>query len=171
MSSALPEIVDAWRMVNARRSFQGKLPLAAMKRLASSLAAVDGEVVFDLEFDKDALGIPYLQVKANTALPLICQRTLELFALPVKIDTRLGLLTKEEDEASLPADYEPLLLTDGGLNLADVIEDELILAVPVIPVKPGTEFSERTFPANAQETPEEDERPHPFAALEKLYKK
>ena len=159
-------------MVNARRSFQGVLPLASMRRLATSLAAVEGEVAFDLEFDKDATGIPYLHVKANTALPLTCQRTLEAFALPVQVDTRLGLLTKEEDEAALPAGYEPLMLTEsGGLKLADVIEDELILAVPVVPVKPGTEFGERTFPANAQDTSEQDERPNPFAALGKLYKK
>lgn len=158
-------------MVNARRSFQGVLPLASMRRLATSLAAVDGEVAFDLEFDKDATGIPYLHVKATTALPLTCQRTLEAFALPVQVDTRLGLLTREEDEAALPAGYEPLLLTEGGLKLADVIEDELILAVPVVPVKPGTEFGERTFPADAKETVEQDERPNPFAALEKLYKK
>ena len=158
-------------MVTARRSFQGVLPLAAMPRLATSLAAVDGQVAFDLEFDRDATGTPYLHVKANTALPLICQRTLESFALPVSVDTRLGLLTDEKDEVSLPAGYEPLLLTDNGLRLADVVEDELILAVPVVPVKPGTEFGERTFPANAHDEEESDERPNPFAALEKLYKK
>jgi uncharacterized protein len=70
-------------------------------------------VVFDLEFGKDDLGIAFLQVRVSAALPLTCQRTLEVFDLPVQIDSRLGLITREEDEAGLPAGYEPLM-TDGA---------------------------------------------------------
>ena len=43
----------------------------------------------------------------------------------------------ESEEAALPPGYEPLLIADGQVNLADVIEDELILALPVVPLKPG----------------------------------
>lgn len=171
MSSALPDVVDAWRMVNARRSFQGVLPLKAMRRLATSLSASEGEVAFDLEFDKDATGVPYLHVKATTALPLTCQRTLEPFALPVTVDTRLGLMTDEKEEAALPPGYEPLLLTEGGLKLADVVEDELILALPVVPIKPGTERDGYVYSSGDEDTEELEERPNPFAKLENLYKK
>jgi uncharacterized protein len=90
MPQALPEIVDAWRMVQSRRQFGGKLALSGMPRLAADLAEPTGEAVFDLEFDKDELGVPYLHVRADAALPLICQRSLERFELPVHIDTRLG---------------------------------------------------------------------------------
>src|SRR5262252_8760874 len=79
MSQALPENVDAWRMVQARRRFEGKLPLAALPRLAADLAACDGDVVFDLEFDRDELGVSFLRVRADAVLPLICQRTLDRF--------------------------------------------------------------------------------------------
>ncbi|HEX6832764.1 MAG TPA: YceD family protein [Rudaea sp.] len=173
MSSALPDVVDAWRMVHARRSFQGVLPLAAMPRLATSLAAAEGEVAFDLEFDKDATGVPYLRVKANTALPLTCQRTLEPFALPVRIDTKLGLIANEADEAALPPGYEPLLLSDNGLRLADVVEDELILALPVVPMKPGTELGGYAYSSgnDGDGAEEEQARPNPFAQLGNLYKK
>ena len=167
MSPALPDVVDAWRMVNARRTFQGVLPLAAMPRLASSLANVDGSVTFDLEFGRDDIGVASLYVRATAALPLVCQRTLETFNLPVRIDARLGLIANEADEAALPAGYEPLLLTEAGLRPADVIEDELILALPVVPVKPGTESVESTW--GADDGDEEDEpRPNPFAALQKI---
>src|SRR5215831_16006273 len=65
MSQALPENVDAWRMVQARRRFEGKLPLAALKRLAADLAAADGDAAYDLEFDKDEFGVAYLHVRAD----------------------------------------------------------------------------------------------------------
>lgn len=165
MNAALPETVDAWRMVQTRRLFQGSLPLAAMSRLRDSLAATDGVVTFDLEFGKDDLSVPHLHVRADAALPLICQRTLEMFALPVHIDVRLGLITQEADEAALPTGYEPLLISDGALRLADVIEDELILALPVIPVKPGAAPTEHTF--GEVDEPPEAAQPNPFAVLQK----
>jgi uncharacterized protein len=166
MSAALPEIVDAWRMVQAGRRFQGRMPLASMSRLIPYLASTQGNVEFELEFGKDALGIAYVHVRADTALPLVCQRTLDVFELPVAIDARLGLITNEADEAGLPPGYEPLLTTDGSLHPSDVIEDELILAVPVVPVKPGTEQVERSWSDPLEEDPEQ--QPKPFAALQKL---
>jgi uncharacterized protein len=167
MSQALPEIVDAWRMVQARRRFDGTLRLAGMSRLAADLAEPDGDVAFALEFDKDELGVPYLHVRADAVLPLICQRSLDRFELPVHVDSRLGLIAREADEAGLPDGYEPLLVSDGGLRLADVVEDELILAVPAVPVKPGTEHVDRVW-GDAPEEPEAAPRENPFAALKTM---
>lgn len=126
-------------MVAAGRSFQGTLPLSGMSRLAPSLADTEGDAAYDLRFMRDALGVALLVVHVEAALPLICQRSLERFALPVVVETRLGLIELERDEAGLPPDCEPLLLTNGMLDPAAVVEDELVLAVPLIPVRPGSE--------------------------------
>jgi uncharacterized protein len=167
MSQALPEVVDVWRMVQAGRRFSGKLPFAAMPRLVADLASSEGSADFELDFGKDEFGVSFLHVRADAALPLTCQRTLDVFKLPVAIDTRLGLITNEEDEAGLPPGYEPLLTTDGSVRLADVVEDELILAVPVVPVKPGTEQVERSWDDSA-EAAEPEAKPNPFAALKTM---
>ena len=80
---------------------------------------------------------------------------------------RLGLIREEADEAGLPEGYEPLLLSeDGALRPAELVEDELILAVPVVPVKPGTEAMERDWPVRE----EEQRQASPFAALARLKK-
>ena len=167
MSQGLPEIVDAWRMVQARRRFSGTLALSALPRLAADLDDPAGSVAFELEFDKDETGVAFVHVRADAALPLICQRSLDRFELPVRVDTRLGLIAHEADEAGLPAGYEPLLTTDGALHLADVVEDELILAVPAVPVKPGSEHVERSW-GGAAEEPAVAERDKPFEALKKM---
>lgn len=169
MSTALPEIVDAWRMVTARRSFQGGIPQARLRRLALSLAATEAEVAYNLEFGRDELGIAYVWVRAQTCLTLVCQRSLEAFELPVVIDTHLGLITEEQEEAGLPPGYEPLLTRDGQLRLADVIEDELILALPVVPMKPAQGESETVW-TTMEEDAEVTSHPNPFAELEKLKK-
>jgi len=166
MNAALPESVDAWRMVQARRVFQGRLPLAGFKRLRDSLAAGSGEVSYTLEFGKDEIGIAHLHVRADASLPLTCQRTLEVFGLPVHVDAKLGLIARETDEAALPSDYEPLLTPDGQISPAEVIEDELILALPVVPLKPGAEDASQVW--GATDEVQDDEQENPFAALKKM---
>lgn len=157
-------------MVTARRLFHGTLPLTAMPRLLGSVAAPTGTVSYDLEFGRDELGVAYLQVRADVPLTLICQRTLEEFVLPVHIDSRLGLITREEEEAGLPEGCEPLLVTQDGMRLRDVIEDELILALPLIPMKPGNEDLPETVWSDEPSEVVEEPRKNPFAALGVLKK-
>ena len=137
MSASLPERVDAERMVAGRRSFRGSLPVAALKRLAAVLADDRGEVEYALDFGLEAAHTRCLVVQARARLALECQRSLEVFEYPVEVDVRLGLIADEREEASLPGGFEPLLLEGGSLYPARVIEDELLLALPPYPVKPG----------------------------------
>ncbi|KGM57535.1 characterized ACR protein [Lysobacter arseniciresistens ZS79] len=164
----VPEVLDAWRMVAARRGVEGRVPLASLARLRDSLVDAEGEVVFSLDFGTDELQVPYVELRARAGLPLQCQRTLDRFVLPVEIDQRLGLIRDEADEAALPPGYEALLVpADGMLQPVGLVEDELILAVPVVPVKPGTEAMERDWAPDAEEL----ERANPFAALSTLKNK
>ncbi|WP_188661454.1 YceD family protein [Arenimonas soli] len=165
MSAPLPPVLDAWRMVAAKRLFDGRLPLSGMPRLRPVLADAEGDCRFEVEFGVDALGMRYVEVRAEAELPLLCQRTLERFLHPVRIDQRLGLITDESQEAALPEGVEPLLLdASGELNPAGLVEDELILAVPVVPIDPDSAEIEANWPDEA----EEDEKPNPFAALAAL---
>lgn len=167
MSANVPETLDAWRMVAARRSFEGRLPLSSLTRLAGVLDATDGEVTYSLEFDHDTLQVPYLELRIDAALPLLCQRSLVRFVQPVQVVQRLGLIRDEADEAALPEGYEPLLVAeDGMLKPAELVEDELILAVPLVPVAPGSDAVERDWPVS----PEEEKRANPFSALAGLKK-
>lgn len=156
-------------MVAARRGFEGRLPLSSMSRVRDALVDCEGDVAFALEFDRDALRVPYVELRIEAALPLQCQRTMQRFLLPVSIVQRLGLLPAGDDgdeaEAALPPGYEALQVAeDGTLRPAELVEDELILAVPVVPVMPGSETVERDWPV-----PEDEEtRANPFSALADL---
>jgi len=152
-------------MVAAGRRFESVLPLAAMPRLKDSLVDTEGVARVAIEFGRDALRVPYVEVGIEAELPLLCQRSLQRFLLPVRMVQRLGLVASEADEAALPPDYEALVVPeDGGLRPAELVEDELILAVPVVPVAPGTEAMERDWPASADEAAAAS----PFAALAAL---
>lgn len=160
-------------MVAARRGVEGRLPLSSLGRLRDLLVDDRGEVRFSLDFDQDELKVPYVELRIEAALPLLCQRSLQRFELPVQIVQRLGLLRAssgcdETDEAALPPGYEALLVPpDGLVQPVELVEDELILAVPVVPVAPGSEPMEREWaPAG-----EEQQKASPFAALSALKKK
>ncbi|MBA2078699.1 MAG: DUF177 domain-containing protein [Rhodanobacter sp.] len=172
MSVTLPESVDAWRMVSARRSFEGSMPVAALGRLCGALAGNDGEVGYRLDFGRDKLGTDYVDVHAQASLTMICQRTLEPFVLPVTVDSRLGLIRQERDEAGLPPGCEPLLVAeDGRLHPADVIEDELLLALPLVPVNPDSSLPDAIVNGGAPDQDEaQSQENHPFAVLRELKK-
>ena len=159
-------------MVSARRLFEGALPVAAMSRLCELLASSDGKVQFALDFGHDEMGTDYVDVRAEAALTLICQRTLEPFVLPVAVHTRLGLIRQERDEAGLPPDCEPLLVPeDGRLNPADVMEDELLLALPLVPVNPDSSLPDEVTGHEPEEFPADERRSdNPFAVLRELKK-
>ena len=172
MSAELPEVLDAWRMVAARRGFEGTLPLSSMSRLRDSLCDDVGEVRYEIGFDRDALQVPYVELRIQAALPLVCQRSLKPFLQPVQVEQRLALLPADTDldaaEAGLPEGYEALPVpADGALRLAELVEDELILAVPVVAISPGSEALAQEWPATAEELQEAS----PFAALAALKKR
>ena len=153
-------------MVAANRRFEGRLPLSAMSRLSGSLVDTEGEVRYSLEFGRDdMLQVPYVELSLDAELPLECQRSLQRFLMPVKMTQRLGLVRSEAEEDALPPEFEALLVPeDGMLRPADLVEDELVLAVPVVPMAPGSEAVEAEWSA----TSEELEKASPFAALAKL---
>ena len=155
-------------MVAAHRCFDGRISLDKMQRLRGSLVDADGECSYRLEFGRDdLLQVAYAELTVETELPLVCQRSLQRFLLPVKQSLRLGLIRSEAEEAALPPDYEALLVPeDGMLRPADLVEDELVLAVPVVPVAPGSEAVEAEWAPTQDET----NKANPFAALAALKK-
>src|SRR3546814_15779684 len=106
MSAELPEVLDAWRMVTARRGFEGTLPLSSMSRLRDSLYDDAGEVRYEISFDRDALQVPYVNLRIQAALTVVCQRTLQPFLPPVQVEQPLTLRPAAPDlgaaEAGLP---------------------------------------------------------------------
>ncbi|HMB56024.1 MAG TPA: YceD family protein [Arenimonas sp.] len=165
MSAPMPPVLDAWRMVTAQRSFEGVVALTDLPRLKVSLTDPEGECRFTLEFGRDDLGLAFVEVRADANLPLLCQRTLERYLHPVSVVQRLGLITDEAQESALPEGMEPLLLDEHGqLRGIDLVEDELILALPVVPINPDSTELQAEWP---EEFVKED-KPNPFAALAAL---
>lgn len=106
---------------------------ADMPRLAAGLAAVAGQVEASILFDRFE-SIPLLEVRAETVAALVCQRCLQPLSLPVLSESRVGLVESMEQADRLPADVEPVWVEGRKIDLGELVEEELLLALPLVPM-------------------------------------
>ena len=71
--------------------------------------------------------------RARTELRLRCQRCLEAMPYPVDVRFRLAVVQSAGEAERLPEALDPLLISEGRLRVADVVEDELLLSLPLVP--------------------------------------
>jgi len=90
------------------------------------------------------------------------QSILEIYVDVSRKDARMRQFLEKANEAGAR-----LVEADGMLKPAELVEDELILALPVVPVSPDAEAVERDFAPTAEETAQAS----PFAALAGLKRK
>ena len=149
----------------------GRSPLTAFSRVAKdccgSLTDVDVQWNARGELRRDQAGQAqawlHLQLKAE--LPLTCQRCLDRVLTPLHVD-RLYRFVDDEKTAHEQDDdaAEDLLVLVADFNLHELVEDELVLALPLIarhdvcPIRPVLAVQDAGF-----EQPVD--KPNPFAAL------
>lgn len=183
MSKRLPDIIEPLRLAEKDRLLQGRLAVAKMKRLASSLADTEGEVEVDLQFSLDEGGQPNIQGRLSAQLKLICQRCMQEMTYAANSKVSLAIVNSEALAEKLPDNYEPLLLLSGAeVSLSELVEDELILTLPAVAMHAidecpaGDQFRsspETNVNSGSHKTAEliETTKPNPFAVLEQLKSK
>ncbi|WP_460034842.1 YceD family protein [Methylothermus subterraneus] len=132
MSERLPGLIDPIAWVDKGRRWQGKVPLARLSRLAEMIVNSDGEAEVDLSFSRQGR-VAAITGKVWADLEVVCQRCLETLRIEVRSPVRLGVVGSIDEGKQLPEAYEPLLLEQPQIVFSDIIEDELILAIPPIP--------------------------------------
>jgi len=130
----LPLKFDPFRFADHSLSLSGTLSIRDMSRLRSSLSSDEGEVQVDLVFGVDEEGIRNVKGHITTGLILQCQRCLEPFRYEVNGDVMSGIVRTEKEADRLPERYNPLLVTDPLLVLGEMVEDELIVSLPIVPM-------------------------------------
>lgn len=163
MLERLPELVDPLSLAEARRILAGRLQLAGMARLAPMLHSTQGEARFELEFGKDEQRTPYVRGHISAPVTLTCQRCLGPLEVTLEAQPCLGIISAPEQADALPENYEPLLAESQQIVLANIVEDELILALPVAPKHADTACADGRAAADTPTL-----RPNPFAVLARL---
>lgn len=165
----LPELIYPLRLAHAGRSLCGRVTLARMRRLQPLLAQEnEGSAQVALHFGSDDSGYPGVQCAVRADLNLICQRCLNAVPFSVKSEIRLRIVSADDRVSHsmerTPSDFEPLIIArDEAVALSDIVEDELLLVLPMAPMHPKgvCSISQRY----AQMKLLREKRKNPFSAL------
>jgi uncharacterized protein len=113
----------------------GSWPVADLARLQERLASNHGELRYQIDGAFDDQGRPALRVQIDGKLELICQRCLDGSEFAVRIDAVLALATSQAaiDVQPVDVDGTEWILATNAMPVRDLLEDELLLAVPLAP--------------------------------------
>jgi uncharacterized protein len=113
---------------------------------------------------------PWLHLEASAVLPLVCQRCLDVAEVPVVVDRQFRFVADEATAAEQDdASEEDVLAIEPGFDVQALVEDELLMAVPMVPMHDTCPRPVKTRVGDA-EAPAQD-KPNPFAVLESLQRR
>lgn len=143
--------------------FEGTLIPEDLEGLDDIVAGTDGELHYSVEARLDKQQRRIVSCRISGFVTLACQATGELFRHPVDVDDRLVLVPTEAELPPFEAegDEADYVVATGPMPVQDLVEEAVVLALPMVPRKPGAEGS-------AAEAVGEEKGPSPFAALASL---
>lgn len=173
MTERLPVHIDPVRLADQGRSFSGQLALSQMSRLRGMLAGDSGEIRAELEFGKDRRERPVLQGQLRGRLQLVCQRCLQPMEWPVELDFELVIIVADgADTGPDDASDDVLMVESVPMLLADILEDELMLSLPIVPMHALEQCAAAGLvQADVTEEQGKADKPNPFAVLAELKRK
>jgi uncharacterized protein len=162
MPSELPETIDPMRLAKECKVLSGSYELRQFDRVNASLMDESkAQVFFKIEFSSDEENQLFSVVgDLQTSLPLICQRCMQPMQHQLSAMIKMAIVRNEAEAENLPAEFEPYIDIGVPVKLQDFIEDELLLAMPLVSF-----HEEQECPAADTFKHVETAKENPFAEL------
>jgi len=154
-------VIDLRALARDGRLVNGEVPVSRLGRLVGSVLEPSGTVVFSFQGERDDEGKLYVEVRIQAGLALECQRCLGALAWPCDVQNRLLLIRAGDPlpDDELENDAVDALEVEPLTDLLALVEDEVLLALPLVPRHDDCEP-----PVKAGV----DEETSPFAVLRQL---
>ena len=164
LMSGLPQYLEPIRLAKSGEAIVGDLVVSQMPRLRKSLHDDSGTVHVHISCEPGELGAIRIHGSLATTLKVDCQRCLGAIDLPLNVNIDVRAMTGSGSVADLDLDADVLMLGEDNLvHVASLVEDELILTLPLAPLHPVGQC-----PAAECQVAESPRRESPFAALKQL---
>ncbi len=132
LDSSIQAYVDTRKVFLGQGNISGQLSLARLPRfvecLADDVGSVSVELIFALNDAGQRLISGHLQAQVN----VLCQRCLNPLAIELTDEIRLALLKDEEAVRQLDPALDPWFCEGHKLDLAELVEEQLILCMPIV---------------------------------------
>lgn len=165
----LPESLNFVRQVELSRTIEGIYPISKLARLSETLLSNEGYITAKLEFT-DSVGFASLKGKVSAKLLAECQRCLEPVETELSGSFKFALVNSVEEVELLPEEFEPYMVEGEEQSIIELIEDELLLCLPMVTIHKNdcSEYMTKQNSAIKAEIKTDREAEHPFAALKVL---
>ena len=140
------------------------LPVARLVRLAQALVVPEGVATAAITFGREQ-GFAVANVQAQATVQARCQRCLQPFGLLLRSDSRVWLPRSEDEAQRVPEEAELMLAPEGRLRMAELVDEELLLALPLAPLHGDTDRCDARDDEQPQALEPAVEVQTPFAAL------
>lgn len=158
-------VIDNLEFARSGKALRGEIPVASLGRLRDSLSSDEGVLDYTLAGSIGPQGEPLLACRIDGGLVLQCQRCLGALSYPLHVESTYRVVgggsefdmpEDEDDEVdSIPADK--------AMKVAELIEDEILLSLPLSPMHPPESCRAGSAAVAASE-----EKTNPFGALAAL---
>ncbi len=129
----LPKTLDPIKFAKQHIQLNGELPLSLCSRLEEICHQDNHQAEVDLQFDQDAARLYFIKGAIKVTLNLICQRCNSVMQHPINHEFLLSPVVSDERAKNLPSTYEPVFMQDELISVYEMIEDEILLALPMVP--------------------------------------
>ncbi len=167
-----PEQLDVKAFARDAAQLSGQAPLQEWERLSEasqpelSPPALKWHAQGELQVHTGAPDQVWLHLQVHAQMPLTCQRCLNPVLTPVDVDRSFRFVADEATAMALDDEaQEDLLVLSRTFNLLELVEDEVILATPLVPFHDVCPTPLPMAVADPLFADEAAQPAHPFAAL------
>ena len=165
---SLPTQIDPRKLALQGITLEGEFSANDLPRLSASVEAVNSPLSVAIEFKLDESRQALIKGEAKVLVDVICQRCLDPMSIEIKAAIALQVIWSEDHIANVSPDYEPWIVVDKIADLAVVIEDEVLLALPIVNYHNPDECTGSAFYAKASTNDDEAVTDSPFSILKQL---
>ncbi|MDH5472778.1 MAG: YceD family protein [Gammaproteobacteria bacterium] len=168
MHTKLPKYLNFTRIADKGGEIQGKWPISELPRLKELLVNDAGEVEVEMKLGRQGK-FRYVTGTIAGMLAVTCQRCMQPMDLPLNTEFKLALVQTEEQADQLPDEFEPLLADEDKISVPDLLEEEMLLAIPLVALH-DTDCSDYLLEQKKWQAENESvqEKKNPFSVLKDL---
>jgi uncharacterized protein len=163
----IPQHLDPRKLAYQEAVFCGAVPVGALTRVKQAVAELK-QVVANLEFRVAEEGEKVVQGTLTANVDMVCQRCLEPVATEISSQFKLAAVWNEDEAKQLPKAYDPWVTGEGEGDVYDILEEELLLSLPVVALHDKDCVDETLLSSGAPPAEETKETSNPFQVLKQL---
>ena len=162
-NNGLPDQLKLFKFAKKEVSLTGQYRITDFPRISEITSRKTGNIDVDLSFYLENDKTPCVDGIIKLDIQLPCQRCLEELHIALNVNFALAFVKHEQEVEELGPLYEIYLTDKDELTTIDLITDEILLSIPMIP----THDYDCNAEINKQEIVEEKTE-NPFAIIKNI---